>query len=176
MVKQTLEFWPDYGAGPLWGSVGQAVDPLSLPLSPELGKRVVSRAAKYAEDKIPFDGAGDTAWIEEGRILLRLVRGALCETHDVIVTEPWWTIVEVISRRGDIGEYRGSARMQRKPVELGEPTGFLQLTVQPRYLSCEWKTSSFEELEVQETARRTIPKPRLQMRAAIILAQFMGRF
>jgi hypothetical protein len=90
MVKQTLEFWPDYGAGPLWDSAGQAVDPLSLPMSPELGKQVVSWAAKYAEDKIPIDGAGDTAWLEEGRRLLRLVRRALCETHDVVVTEPWW--------------------------------------------------------------------------------------
>jgi hypothetical protein len=69
---------------------GRAVDPLSLPLSPELSKRVVSWAVKYAEDKIPIDGAGDTAWLEESRILLRLVRRALRETHDVIVTEPWW--------------------------------------------------------------------------------------
>lgn len=93
MVKQTLEFWPDYGAGPLWDLAGQAVDPLSLPLSPELSKRVVSWAAEYAEDKIPIDGPGDPAWLDEGRILLRLIRETLHETHDVIVTEPWWTAV-----------------------------------------------------------------------------------
>lgn len=84
-----LEFWPDYGPGPLW-SGGKAIDLASLALDDELAAQVAAWNAAYSEDKVPLEGPGDDAWLAEGRRLLSAVRAALEGQHRVVVTEPWW--------------------------------------------------------------------------------------
>lgn len=84
-----LEFWPDYGSGPLWAS-GIAVDLQRLPLSEALRGRVVAWSADYEDDKLPIDGPGDADWLAEGKILLGDVRLALQDSYEVVVTEAWW--------------------------------------------------------------------------------------
>ncbi|WP_183099606.1 hypothetical protein [Nocardioides pelophilus] len=85
-----LEFWPDYGPGPLWTQDGKPVDVPSLGLGDELAAQLTDWNAAYAEDKVPLEGAGDEAWLAEGRRLLGEVRAALGGRHRVVVTEPWW--------------------------------------------------------------------------------------
>jgi len=84
-----VEFWPEYGAGPLWDD-GNPVDLSSLGLEPALVERLESWNARYSEDKVPVDGTGDEAWLAEGKQLLRDVRSALGRRHRVVATEPWW--------------------------------------------------------------------------------------
>ena len=85
-----LEFWPDYGAGPLWTHDGKPVDLSSLDVDPDLVEKVAVWHAAYEEDRVPIDGPGDSAWLHEGRQLLQEVRAALPDEYRVIVTEPWW--------------------------------------------------------------------------------------
>lgn len=85
-----LEFWPDYGPGPLWTEDGKPADLRSLALPSELVEELEFWNAQYAEEKIPVDGNGDSAWLGEGRSLLRRTRDALASDFEVVVTEPWW--------------------------------------------------------------------------------------
>lgn len=85
-----VEFWPDYGPGPLWGEDGKSVDPTSLGVDPDLVERVAAWNAAYGEHKVPLDGPGDSTWLHEGRQLLREIRDSLGNDYRVIVTEPWW--------------------------------------------------------------------------------------
>lgn len=85
-----LEFWPDYGAGPLWAEGGKVVDLASLGLPRELIEELVIWNRGYAEEKLPLEGSGDEAWLREGERLLRRTRAALGRGVSVVVTEPWW--------------------------------------------------------------------------------------
>ena len=94
LVTRVLEWWPDYGPGPLAlrsGRGGGAVDLHTLGLSAETVGNLAKWNADYAEDKLPTEGgAGDPAWIAEGTSLLHEVRAQLRDRYDVVVTEPWW--------------------------------------------------------------------------------------
>lgn len=83
-----VEFWPEYGSGPLWIG-GVSVLPATL-VDDELAERLVRWNEAYADEKLPMDGGGDDAWVAEGRDLLATVRRQLMGTHNVVVTEPWW--------------------------------------------------------------------------------------
>lgn len=85
-----LEFWPDYGPGPLWTADGEAVDVASLGLSADLAQRLAAWHSNYAEDRVPIEGDGDPVWLAEGVALLRDVRAELGVDYAVVVTEPWW--------------------------------------------------------------------------------------
>jgi len=85
-----LEFWPDYGPGPLWTADGKAADLGSLGLPSELVAELASWNDQYTEAKIPVEGTGDDSWLGEGRNLLRRTRVALGSDFDVVATEPWW--------------------------------------------------------------------------------------
>jgi hypothetical protein len=85
-----LEFWPDYGPGPLWTEGGAPVDLGSLGMDRGLVQRVEAWNAAYKEDKMPLEGPGDAGWLGEGRRLLEDVRTALGQEYQVVVTEPWW--------------------------------------------------------------------------------------
>ena len=90
MANVTLEFWPDYGDGPVWTPDGKVADLAGLGLSHDLIAALGAWNRRYAEDKIPLDGVGDAAWLAEGRLLLRRLREALKPDHAVVVTEDWW--------------------------------------------------------------------------------------
>lgn len=85
-----LEFWPDYGPGPLWNDNGKPIDPESLGISPDLAERVRLWNSRYEEGRIPLDGPGAAAWLAEGVGLLRQLRNDLGDDVDLVVTEPWW--------------------------------------------------------------------------------------
>lgn len=85
-----LEFWPDYGPGPLWTDGGKPVDPRTLGLSELLTERLTRWNAGYTEDRIPTEADGDAIWLAEGAALLSDVRRELGPTYKVAVTEPWW--------------------------------------------------------------------------------------
>ena len=85
-----LEFWPDYGPGPLWTDDGQPVDLSSLGLSRDLVERVAAWNAAYEETKVPIEGTGDDGWLSEGKRLLGAIRDAVGSEYQVVVTEPWW--------------------------------------------------------------------------------------
>jgi hypothetical protein len=92
-VTETLEWWPDYGCGPLWkasGRGGRHADPGALGLPLELGARLAAWNGDYAEDKLPMAGGGDREWLEQGAGLLAEVRRFLAGRYDVVVAEPWW--------------------------------------------------------------------------------------
>ena len=93
-----LESWPDYGSGPLWTDDGKAPDLHSLRLPFDLVERLTAWNSQYAEEKVPLEGAGDSAWLGEGAHLLRRTRDALGPGYQVVVTEPWW---------GEDTNYRG---------------------------------------------------------------------
>jgi hypothetical protein len=61
-----LEFWPDYGSGPLWSDEGKPLALGSLGISPMLAERVRLWNSQYEEGKIPVDGPGDVEWLTEG--------------------------------------------------------------------------------------------------------------
>lgn len=84
-----LEFWPDYGPGPLWNDNGQPVEPESLAISPGLAARVRLWNSSYAENKLPLDGPGDAGWLAQGVDLLLQLRRELGDSVDLRVTEPW---------------------------------------------------------------------------------------
>lgn len=85
-----LEFWPDYGPGPLWTEDGKAVSAQSLGLPDELAEQLTLWNTQYAEEKVPIEGSGDSAWLRAGASLLRRTRDALGPDFQVVVTEPWW--------------------------------------------------------------------------------------
>lgn len=87
-MKQ-LEFWPEYGSGPLWAG-GTPVDVTELELPSELAGRLVAWNALYEDERLPIEGPGDIGWLGEGRRLLAETRTALAASHRVVVTEPWW--------------------------------------------------------------------------------------
>jgi hypothetical protein len=84
-----LEFWPDYGGGPLWDDAGNVVAPHGLAIPAELADRLTDWNARYDEAHLPIEGPGDAAWLAEGRVLLAEVRDAL-RPVEVVATEPWW--------------------------------------------------------------------------------------
>jgi len=85
-----LEFWPDYGTGPLWTDKGKPVYLESLGISPQLAEGVRLWNSQFEEGKIPMDGPGDAEWIAEGVDLLRQLRTDLDPSVEIVVTEPWW--------------------------------------------------------------------------------------
>jgi hypothetical protein len=91
-VTLTLEWWPDYGGGPLWhmsGRGGQHADSRALGLPQDLAGRLAVWNQEYAEDKLPVGGDGDCDWLEQGRQLLAEVRQCLAGRFEIAVTEPW---------------------------------------------------------------------------------------
>jgi hypothetical protein len=84
-----LEFWPDYGDGPLW-SGGDAVDLDAVGLAADLVARLTAFNEAYQEGRLPLDGPGDLPYLAEGERLLHAVREALDGQYRVLVTEPWW--------------------------------------------------------------------------------------
>jgi hypothetical protein len=92
-VTEVLEWWPDYGSGPLWmrsGRGGVHVDAASLGLSSDLATRLAEWNASYSEDKLLRESDSDSAWISQGIELLAEVRQNLLGKFKIIVTEPWW--------------------------------------------------------------------------------------
>jgi hypothetical protein len=92
-VAEALEWWPDYGSGPLWkksGRGGEHVDASSLGLPTELVARLTAWNASYTADKLPLGGDGDSAWISQGIELLAKVRRHLSGRFEIIAAEPWW--------------------------------------------------------------------------------------
>ena len=85
-----LEFWPDYGGGPLWTSDGKFADLGALPLGDDLRRRLMDWNADYTEERIPVEGPGDPDWLRQGTLLHNSVRRALGPGHRVVVTESWW--------------------------------------------------------------------------------------
>jgi succinylarginine dihydrolase len=83
-----VEFWPEYGSGPLWIG-GSTVEPAELG-SAELAERLIRWNDDYADDKLPLEGEGDPAWLAEGKELLDAVRVQLPDTHVVLVNEDWF--------------------------------------------------------------------------------------
>ena len=84
-----LEFWPDYGAGPLWDQ-GASVALEAVGLPSQLAARLAAFGEAYQEGRLPLDGPGDTDYLAEGKRLLGAVREALAGRYRVLVTEPWW--------------------------------------------------------------------------------------
>jgi hypothetical protein len=90
-MKTELEFWPDYGSGPLWSTNGTVVDGAAIGLQPDLLFRLRTWNSAYAEDKLPMDKIStNPGWIEQGRDLLAEIRQALGEGYELKTTEPWW--------------------------------------------------------------------------------------
>lgn len=88
-MRMTIEWWPEHGSGPIWVD-GASVEFASL-LPADLAARVTAWNDAFVDDAmLPVDGGGDVDWLAEGKSLLAAVRAALSESHDVIVTEPWW--------------------------------------------------------------------------------------
>jgi len=85
-----FEFWPDYGARPLWTERGEAVDLDLIELPGALREHLRIWNQSYDEGTIPVEGPGDPDWLREGAELLRQVREALGSDVQVVVTEPWW--------------------------------------------------------------------------------------
>ena len=85
-----LEFWPEYGEGPLWHPDGAAVVLEDLGLPAALVERLRTWNGQYQEENIPVEGPGDAAWLKEGVDLLHSTRQALGPECEVVVTEPWW--------------------------------------------------------------------------------------
>jgi hypothetical protein len=91
-----LEFWPDYGSGPLW-THGAVISPSDVDVDPSLAERLIRWNAEYTEDKIPLDGPGDSRWMTEGRNLLAELRSETASRITIITTEPWWARAAVDS-------------------------------------------------------------------------------
>lgn len=87
---EPLEFWPDYGSGPLWQRGGAPADLVTLGLSANLAERLRLFNDAYEEDRLPLDGGGDAEYLAAGVRLLAEVREALAGRFLVVVTEPWW--------------------------------------------------------------------------------------
>lgn len=93
-----LEFWPVYGAGPLWLD-GRAVDVHSLGLPQELARQLEVWNGQYEESKMPLEGAGDAEWLGQGMSIPHETRSALGTRFSVVVTEPWWDEEPTYSRQ-----------------------------------------------------------------------------
>jgi hypothetical protein len=92
-VAEFLEWWPDYGAGPLWRASGRGGEPLDiaeLDLPADLVVRLAAWNRDYNDDKLPMAGGGDRDWLARGTGLLTEVRQCLEGRFAVTVTEPWW--------------------------------------------------------------------------------------
>lgn len=87
---EEVEFWPDYGQGPLWHKNGEPAEAEALGVEAELAERLASWNSRYDEANLPVDGPGSPAYIEEGSRLLREVRASVGVRYRVVVTEPWW--------------------------------------------------------------------------------------
>lgn len=88
-MLDVLEFWPDYGPGPLW--LKGAPAPLSaLNLPADLSDRLQLWNEAYEERLLPSEGDGDPDYLSTGKALLAEVRAALRGRFRVLVTEPWW--------------------------------------------------------------------------------------
>jgi hypothetical protein len=90
---RTLEWSPEYGSGPLYvrtGPGGYRADLESLGLPDDLVRRLTEFNAKFADERLPIDGPGDSAWMDLGIRLLHEVRTHLADRYRVVVTEPWW--------------------------------------------------------------------------------------
>jgi hypothetical protein len=85
-----LEFWPDYGPGPLWQRGGTPADPAALGLPADLVERLRAFNDAYEEERLPVEGGGDPDYLTTGVRLLADVRDALDGRFRVVVTEPWW--------------------------------------------------------------------------------------
>lgn len=90
-----VEFWPDYGSGPLWHRNGEPADLATLGLAPELVERLTDWNSRYEETNLPIDGPGNRSYLDEGSRLLRMVRGSVGPRYRVVVTEPWWGEADV---------------------------------------------------------------------------------
>lgn len=77
MTLPVLEFWPDYGDGPLWAA-GAAVDPVAVGVDADLAAHLAAHNEAYEEERLPLDGPGDVDYLAEGTRL----RGAL--RHGVV--------------------------------------------------------------------------------------------
>jgi len=86
---ETVEFWPDYGRGPLWKD-GKPADPAALGVDADLAARLRDWNSRYAETNLPIDTSGSPAYLAEGSRLLREVRAAVEAGYRLVVTEPWW--------------------------------------------------------------------------------------
>mgnify|MGYP003419462799 FL=1 len=95
-----VEFWPDYGSGPVWTEDGAPIDPRSLGLTDDLAEQLELWSAQYDEDRIPVEGSGDREWLDRGAHLLERTRRALGPSCEVIVTEPWWDDPPHVRRLG----------------------------------------------------------------------------
>jgi hypothetical protein len=73
-VVRRLEWWSEHVGGPLWDSA-TSVSPEELGLAPDLIERLARWNASYGDNRLPIDGPGDPAWLEEGADVLREVRG-----------------------------------------------------------------------------------------------------
>lgn len=89
MAADILEFWPEYGQGPLW-SDGKPAALMELGLPDSLVQRLRAWNALYQEHRLPIDGAGDPAYLAAGTALMQEVRVALEGRYEVVTTEPWW--------------------------------------------------------------------------------------
>jgi hypothetical protein len=85
-----MEFWPDYGPGPVWTEEGVPVDLGGLGVPPALVAELAEWNAAYSEKKVPIGSAGDAAWLRDGSRLLNELRSALGPDYQVVVTESWW--------------------------------------------------------------------------------------
>jgi hypothetical protein len=93
-VTVVLEFWPEYGGGPLWTEMGQSVDLSNLEVSTDLKTQLSTWNLEYDDSKLPFE-TNDVQWLEAGKELLARLRNELGGDYQVIVTEPWWGEVPV---------------------------------------------------------------------------------
>ena len=87
---EDVEFWPDFGRGPLWHPNGTPADPVSLGVDAQLARRLTDWNERYAETHLPIDGSGNAEYLAEGARLLREVRARVGARYRVVVTEPWW--------------------------------------------------------------------------------------
>ena len=87
---QVIEFWPDYGSGPLWGEDGRAIDPRSVGLSARLASELAAFNRSYSEDFIEEPAsAAAREYRARGRGLLSELRRELAGVCQVVVVEGW---------------------------------------------------------------------------------------
>ena len=73
-----LEFWPEYGSGPLWAG-GDRVDLTELGLPSELAGRLVAWNALYEDERRPMEGPGDPDFGGVGGLFGIVARDWSCE-------------------------------------------------------------------------------------------------
>ncbi len=72
VMTGTLEFWPDYGSGPLWTATGDLVSLEELGLPTDLATRLAAWNSRNEEGLLPLEGPGTRHASQRGRELLRL--------------------------------------------------------------------------------------------------------